>query len=307
MVVRRRSRDDRTRTLGAMRCVGRKVVVASRLANVYLGRMRVARSISVALWLAISVIGARVNSAEPVSPPPGAVPDSAPSAPYPYQPYGPPPGGNTASPYGSPSPGYPPPGYGYPPPGYPPQGYGYPPPGYFPQGYGYPPPGYPPQGYGYPPQAYGVPPPSLPYRKGDRVPAGYHVEEKPRKGLVVTGVLLTAIPYAFGLFAATAANFDNQSGWLAVPYLGPWLTIGRRSYGDCDRTAGSSHETARCAGDVLAAVGLVFDGVVQAVGGTLLLVGVLTPKEELVRDGQSLRVTPIRIGSGYGLGMRGAF
>src|SRR4029079_10831634 len=85
-----------------------------------------------------------------------------------------------SSPPGYPPPGYPPPGY--PPPGYPPPGY--PPPGYPPPGYGYPPPGY-----------YGEPSERRAWREGDPIPPGYHVEERPRSGLIVAGSIMIGVPY----------------------------------------------------------------------------------------------------------------
>jgi hypothetical protein len=54
-------------------------------------------------------------------------------------------------------------------------------------------------------------------------------------------------------------------------------------------------------------MGLIVSGVVQAAGGTLLLVGLLNPKPALVRDDTALRVRPMTVGSGYGLGLQQAF
>jgi len=53
--------------------------------------------------------------------------------------------------------------------------------------------------------------------------------------------------------------------------------------------------------------GLIFDGIIQATGATLLLVGYLNPKQELVRDERALRIVPARVGSGYGVGLSAAF
>src|SRR5262249_48225009 len=54
-----------------------------------------------------------------------------------------------------------------------------------------------------PPQA---PPPQAPqrgqWRPGDPAPPGYHVEEKPRTGLVVAGAILAGVPYFFSVVAA---------------------------------------------------------------------------------------------------------
>jgi hypothetical protein len=186
----------------------------------------------------------------------------------------------------TPAPGAPPPA---PPPGYPP-----PPPYYAP----YPPP------YAYaPPPAQ--PPPILPYREGEPIPAGYHLEEHPRKGLVTAGWILTGISYGIGVTAASSASFKNESGWLAVPLAGPWLTLGRRDY-HCDKNS-HNYDSADCVGDVFVVMGLIMDGVLQTGGGTLLLVGYLSTKQELVRDDVVLRIRPMRVGSGHGVGVSGSF
>jgi hypothetical protein len=53
--------------------------------------------------------------------------------------------------------------------------------------------------------------------------------------------------------------------------------------------------------------GLVVDGIMQATGTTLLLVGYLNTKEELVRDDRALRLRPMKLGTGYELGLGAAF
>ena len=177
------------------------------------------------------------------------------------------------------------------------------PPAYYPPPYPYPP-------YPYPPPAYQrrPMPDELPYREGAPIPVGYHREERPRTGLITAGWIVTAIPYGVGLVAAAGSEFRNQSGWLAVPYAGPWLTIGRRDY-SCDDSAEESdaNEGLKCFGDVFLVMGLVFDGLVQAAGGTMLLIGHTSPKTLLVRDEATLRVRPMHVGSGHGLGIDGSF
>jgi hypothetical protein len=174
------------------------------------------------------------------------------------------------------------------------------------QPYGPPPGAYPGAPYGYPPSAYAPSAKPTPYRTGDPIPPGYHVEDKPRKGLVTAGIILTAVPYAMGLMAAAASEFGNQSVYLAVPYMGPWLTLGRRTSG-CNRNADGSTDGLRCVGDIFTVMGLIIDGIAQATGGTLLLVGVLATKPQLVADDQAVRIAPTQIGSGYGLRLHGSF
>ncbi|HMJ12990.1 MAG TPA: hypothetical protein VK524_16325 [Polyangiaceae bacterium] len=151
-------------------------------------------------------------------------------------------------------------------------------------------------------------PDELPYREGAPIPVGYHREERPRTGLVTAGWIVTAIPYGVGLAAAAGSEFRNQGGWLAVPFAGPWLTMGRRDYscGDSNQDDDGS-EGLNCAGEVFLILGLIFDGVMQAAGGTLLLIGYTSPKTLLVRDEAKLRLRPMHIGSGHGLGVDGSF
>jgi len=140
------------------------------------------------------------------------------------------------------------------------------------------------------------------YRDGDPIPQGYHLEEQTRSGLVNAGIILTAIPYALGVFAAIGADFENKSSWLAVPWVGPWLVLGQREYVCDDR-----RESLKCVGETFAIMGIIADGVIQAAGGTLLLIGVVSTKSVLVPDSHAVRFAPMRVGSGYGLGLGGAF
>jgi hypothetical protein len=197
-----------------------------------------------------------------------------------------------------PPPGYPPPGY--PPPGYPPPGYGYPPPGY-----GYPPPGAYPPGY-YPPAAQ-QPPAVNPskWQEGDRVPPGYHVEERARRGMIIGGAITLGVPYIIGLSFASDADFENSSGWLAVPALGPWLMMAFRE-DQCDDSIDRADD---CLSDGALRFFLTLDGLAQTAGAILLLVGIVDTKPRLIADeGARIVVTPTRVGStGYGLGLQGNF
>jgi hypothetical protein len=182
-------------------------------------------------------------------------------------------------------PGSPPPGYGYPPPGYPQQGY-YPPPGYQ---------------YGQP----ASPPPHLPYNEGQPIPAGYQIEETTRKGPIIAGALVLGIPYVIGLSLASASDFANNSGWLIVPALGPWMTLGTRDT-SCDEEGFG--EAVTCVVDIYVGAFLVLDGLAQAAGATLLVWGITSTKQRLVRsDLASLTLRPMRVGSGHGFGVSGAF
>ena len=181
--------------------------------------------------------------------------------------------------------------------------YPYPPP------YPYPYP--PPPGYGYPPPPQQAPvkeaPRELKYVEGQSTPAGYRYEERPRQGLIIAGSLTLGIPYAFGVLGASAAGFENQSGWLLVPAVGPFLTLALRE-GSCDEdTETSDQEAAECVGDVFLTMALVLDALAQTAGGVLLLLGVSSSKKVWVREDVSVRVAPTQVGSGWGFGAFATF
>jgi hypothetical protein len=187
-----------------------------------------------------------------------------------------------------------------PPPGYP---YQYPPP---PPGYGYYPP--PPPGYAYPAYGYARRPPDTVAYQGGPIPAGYHLEERPKKGLIISGALLTGVPWAIGLAGVSSANFPNSSGWLVVPALGPWLTLAARHDSTCNYNDGSDV----CFDDglnALARTALVFDGLVQTAGAVLFIFGVSSKSQVLARDFTGhLQLTPAPIGrQGAGAFLSGEF
>jgi hypothetical protein len=160
----------------------------------------------------------------------------------------------------------------------------------------------------YPPPYSPYAPRTRRYRDGDPIPPGYHVEEEPRNGLVVGGAVMFLVPYAIGGFAALAADLKNDSGWLLAPVVGPWLTLGKRTYNGCDRSSGTAaSDSLGCVGDIFLVMGLVIDGVLQVTGATLFTLGYLVPRETLVRDGVGLHVLPTRVGTGYGLGLHSTF
>jgi len=176
-------------------------------------------------------------------------------------------------------------------------------------GYGYPPP---PPGYAYPPPAYAVypaplrAPESVPYNGGP-VPPGYHVEEHVRRGLVVGGALTLGIPWALSVVAATGANYSNQSGWLVVPALGPWITLAARK--KCDTNSDLSSAVCYSGADNSAQAMLVLDGITQAAGTIMLIAGLTATKKVVVRDFfGSLQFTPAPVGKlGYGAVLSGEF
>ncbi len=147
----------------------------------------------------------------------------------------------------------------------------------------------------------------LPYKEGQPIPSGYRVEERPRRGLVLTGYILTGIGYGAAVVAAAGADFENQSSWLLMPWIGPWLTLGLRDYRCKDlnqrgeQGIDTASEGADCTSDALVLTGLITDGLLQGAGGILLLIGYVATKQQLVRSDFTWHVAPSRLASGYGL------
>jgi hypothetical protein len=103
-----------------------------------------------------------------------------------------------------------------------------------------------------------------------------------------------------------SADFDNGTEWLALPFVGPWLTMGQRNY-HCDTNNGRTEDSADCLADVFVVMGLLMDGVMQAGGGALLLTGYLSTKKTLVREDLALTIRPVASRSAWGLTAYGRF
>jgi len=133
------------------------------------------------------------------------------------------------------------------------------------------------------------------------------VEERARRGLIIGGALTLGIPWALGIAFTSGSNFPNQTGWLVVPALGPWLTLATRKNdtvcyggsGTCVEEVDNGYKTL-----------LVLDGFVQAAGAIMLIYGMASPKQLIVRDFVgNLHFTPARMGrfGGYGGVLSGEF
>lgn len=157
------------------------------------------------------------------------------------------------------------------------------------------------------PQARGALPPGmeLPYEAGDPIPAGYRLRSQPRRGLVIAGSIVTGVPWVISVTAATGADFDNKSGFLLVPGIGPWLSL--LAGAGKDRNCGSTSDF--CNGDRSSLrAALVLDGLVQSAGAAMLIIGIAVPRKRLVRDDVTLGFVPTTLGrDGYGLGAVGTF
>jgi hypothetical protein len=124
------------------------------------------------------------------------------------------------------------------------------------------------------------------------VPDGYRVVQR-SSGLVLGGGLTFLAGYAAGLGLAASKSFDNGLGYTALPVAGPWAAIGARTF-KCKVTVSINvdsstvqRELNKCVGqaldEVTTVVFLTVDGLVQATGAVLFLVGLGSSYEELVR------------------------
>ena len=150
----------------------------------------------------------------------------------------------------------------------------------------------------------------LPYREGLPVPPGYRVEHRGANGLIGAGLASLIISYTTAIVLGASANFKNGAGWLALPVVGPWAAIGARSY----QCANDPLLATKCVSGAFSEVQTIAilsgDAVVQATGAVLLIAGLASGHDELVRSDLAtiVRVSPRTIGtSGYGIGIDGLF
>ncbi len=156
------------------------------------------------------------------------------------------------------------------------------------------------------PQGRGALPPGmeLPYVEGEPIPPGYRLVEQRRRGLIIAGSIVLGVPWVFGVTAATAADFKDGTGLLLIPVLGPWLTLTT----DVARDKPCDPGTLVCETRAATRAVLVLDGMVQAGGAAMLVVGLFVPKKRLVRRNVIVSVAPLAVGrDGYGLGVSGSF
>ncbi|HZO15201.1 MAG TPA: hypothetical protein VFB62_18130 [Polyangiaceae bacterium] len=133
---------------------------------------------------------------------------------------------------------------------------------------------------------------------------GYRTETEPRVGMIVAGSVLFGVGYLAPLSIVAAAEFPNESIWMAVPVAGPFITMARMDWNEW-----CSDEQPECTGkgfaNAFAGIGLVLTGLMQAGGATLLIVGAATPNERVV---PVYAVTPTPMGEdGAGIAVTGRF
>lgn len=151
-----------------------------------------------------------------------------------------------------------------------------------------PPPG---GGYGAPYQPAPPPPgpPRMKYSEGDPVPPGYRVETRTRTGLVVGGSIMFGLLYGLTALGASEAE-SSDAKWLYLPVVGPFVYA---STLDGDFSG-------------VARFFLYVDGLIQAGGAAMFIVGVVG-KTELVRnDIAKVSVAPL-LGRATGLSLIAEF
>lgn len=120
-------------------------------------------------------------------------------------------------------------------------------------------------------------PATRPYRSNRGAPEGYILSDEPRRGLIVAGVAVVGAAYFTGLIiAGVAQDFPNHSGYLAIPVLGPWVTLAARNDDNCgDRSCASDDVTKRA---------LTVDGLFQAIGTGLIVTGLVWTRPVWLRE-----------------------
>ncbi len=136
----------------------------------------------------------------------------------------------------------------------------------------------------------GLYPAVLPYREGQPVPQGYRLEERRNTGLSTGGFVTLGLAYGIGLGYGAANKFEDGTGWLAVPLVGPWAAIGAQEI-KCNKRSLENDCVEQALGGAERITFMTVDGLIQAVGLTLVFVGVGVKTSELVRtDVASLRL-----------------
>jgi hypothetical protein len=159
-------------------------------------------------------------------------------------------------------------------------------------------------------------PMELRYVEGRPIPAGYHVETRPRKGLVVSGSIIFGVPYFLSLSVAASSKYEPDR-WLYAPLFGPFVDLGTRKENCQTYNNGNIGSTTTCQDDSSERFFLMADGLMQVAGATMLVLGLVLPQQLLVRDDApyvgdrgshfSWAVAPTVGRSSAGVGLAGTF
>jgi hypothetical protein len=162
----------------------------------------------------------------------------------------------------------------------------------------YPPqPQYPPQPY-YPPAPAAAPAPPPPKRL-----VAEHIITEPRYGLVAGGAVLFPLAYLAPLIIAGATDFENESEWLAIPLLGPLITMGERNWDeDCPDSDNNCSDNGRANDGI--GVGLTFSALLQLGGAVMFITGLAVQR---TRVEKIYAIVPLVTDDTVGVGMMGRF
>lgn len=134
---------------------------------------------------------------------------------------------------------------------------------------------------------------------------------RPSSTLLVVGGLVLGLPYATGVGIGASEGFENGSGWLVAPVAGPWLSLSARR-DPCAQSQQKQEfdsDVGKCVAEPLVRGMLVLDGVLQATGAVLMLIGATSGGPDRPRrEPPPLVAAPAPMGrSGYGLAVAGGF
>jgi hypothetical protein len=143
---------------------------------------------------------------------------------------------------------------------------------------------------------------------------GYRLEVERNGGLMAAGIIAWGIGYGGGLIYLASADAGESPGWMFVPVVGPVGALASRDF-DCSTkidAASQVEDVDLCVDEGIkelrATTAIALSGVLQLVGSTLLLAGVLDERQRwvpTVPGRLTLQVGPVR--GGHGLTFSGRF
>jgi hypothetical protein len=152
-----------------------------------------------------------------------------------------------------------------------------------------------------------IPPKTIPFESGDRLPEGYRIERTWRSFWLIPGATAFGLSYFMAFGGAAASDFRGPYSSLAIPVAGPFIALFWRPT-RCEAKGVESEFSCALSfedGDEGMTIALLVDGFAQVVSGTLVAFTLGAPRYVFERG--SIRVAPARVGSGSGLSVRGTF
>jgi len=145
-------------------------------------------------------------------------------------------------------------------------------------------------------------PVALPAFRDFPPPPGYIEKVQLNRGLLIAGTTVFLTTYAIGIGAAAATGFQQQSGWVAAPLVGPFIAAAQRDF-DCNGTPNTPADVEACQRQTISEAGAVAVlagiGVGHVLGLSLLVAGLLDRQRIWVRD--DLVSVNVHVGPGAGV------